>query len=74
MARSYWRGDRFVLELTRAEGVALFTLAGEGAEGLLTDATAGKAYIGDGKAVAAANRALRALDGIMQNIGHRGLT
>lgn len=51
------------LVLTKAEAKGLSALAGEGAAGLLTDAVAAKAYIGNKKAVEAAESALNALQG-----------
>lgn len=50
-----------VLVLTAAEAKALAMLASEGAEGLLNDAAAARAYLGGPPAVQAAQRALAAL-------------
>lgn len=47
--------------LTGAEARALLVLANEGAEGLLTDSAAARAYLGSPQAVASAVRALELL-------------
>lgn len=52
-----------VLVLSQAEAEGLRALAGEGAESLFTDAQAAKSYIGNKKAVEAAERAFNALKG-----------
>lgn len=48
-----------ILVFTELELAGLSAIASEGAEGLLTDAAASRAYIGDRHAVAAAKRALK---------------
>lgn len=50
-----------VLVLSRAQARGLLAFAGEGAEGLLADKGAAKAYIGARPAVVAAESALEAL-------------
>lgn len=50
-----------VLVLSPAEARALATLAEDGAEGILTDPSAAAGYIGGPASMAAARRALRAL-------------
>ena len=56
------RATRYIcLRLTLAEAEGLEALAGEGKAGLLTDAEAAKAYIGDGHKQNAANRAYEKL-------------
>ncbi len=54
-------GGAVTLQLTKAEAAGLLALAKEGAEGLLTDKGAAKAYIGNASQVATAERALKAL-------------
>jgi hypothetical protein len=56
------RATRYMcLRLTLAEAEGLEALAGEGKAGLLTDAEAAKAYIGNGHKQNAANRAYEKL-------------
>jgi hypothetical protein len=50
-----------VLVLTQAETLALYALAGEGAEGILRDPEASMAYIGNDAQVRAASRAIEKL-------------
>ncbi len=50
-----------VLQLSHAEARALFQLAGDGAEGILSDPVSAHAWIGPAQSVAAAHRALHAL-------------
>ena len=47
-----------VLRLTPLEAAGLYALADEGASGLFTDEQAARGYIGDARAVKAAERAL----------------
>lgn len=54
-------GGDVVLILTKAEARGLSVCAGEGAEGLLHDASAARGYLGGPAAVAAARRALDVL-------------
>jgi hypothetical protein len=61
------RGD-VVLMLTKAEARGLYTLADEGAAGLLLDAAAARAYIGTNAQVAAASRAIEALDAAQKGL------
>lgn len=53
--------SRVVLNLSRLEAKGLHALAGEGAEGILTDPAAAAAYVGNRAAQEAAERALRHL-------------
>jgi hypothetical protein len=61
----------YTLILSAAEVRALFTLAGEAAEGLLTDAAASRAYIGNGAQVAAAKRAMEKLAALRSEVSAR---
>jgi hypothetical protein len=61
------KGD-VVLVLSELEAKGLLALAGEGAEGLLTDAAAARGYIGNKAAVKAAARAYDALKGIASGL------
>jgi hypothetical protein len=49
---------RITIELTPMQARGLFALAGEGAGGLLNDAVAAQAYIGNEAAIRAAEQAL----------------
>lgn len=54
--------NKITLTLTRAEACGFAKLAGDGAVGILADAVSTRDWIGPAASVAAACRALRALD------------
>jgi len=62
--------DIVQLELTKPEARALATLASEGAEGILTDASATRGYLGDG--ADAAVRAIAKLDAAIAELERPG--
>jgi hypothetical protein len=60
------------LKLTRLQAKGLLACAGDGAEGLLTDETAAKAYVGGPKAQQAAEEALQLLRSAVHGKAERG--